>query len=555
MKIIKDIVAIAHINPLALDLDANLKAIENLIKDAIEANKNVLILPCNALIGEDSNSVFTLFNLEAHIKNCMEKLQVFLQGYDMFSVITAIANDQGKHYYVIDKKHIMCFKSGENIKLKDINFGFETNNADISIVCDNIYFQDDNYLQTVIDKYQTTYKNCIVLSLAGLFNAKYIYTNFSCIIENHTVTYMAKLFNAHKYTLLDLNNSYYQEYKNLSDYELILRAIGFALFDYCRKTHANGYALSLSGGADSALCACSVVYGIANAIADLGLDNFYQELSLELDRELNLPLNQLICKHIVPKLLTTLYQGSNNSTIITKNAALALASALGSKHYEVNISSLVELYTEMINATRIEPLSWEKNDLTLQNIQARVRGPSIWMIANSENKLLLATSNLSEVTVGYCTMDGDTVGGLAPIAGIFKSKVLKINAYLQQKGITCSDGSIIDLSALSYVNNQAPTAELRPGGTQKDEDDLMPYTLLDELALAFYQGKLPQLLQNCPKEQKDYYLANAQKMLRLYARSQWKRLRYAQAFVINAYTNTPLLPVLNDAFSSIKLDS
>ena len=66
-------------------------------------------------------------------------------------------------------------------------------------------------------------------------------------------------------------------------------------------------------------------------------------------------------------------------------------------------------------------LSWETDDIALQNIQARTRSPGVWMLANIRNALLVSTSNRSEAAVGYATMDGDTSGGLSPIAGIDKN--------------------------------------------------------------------------------------------------------------------------------------
>ena len=72
-----------------------------------------------------------------------------------------------------------------------------------------------------------------------------------------------------------------------------------------------------------------------------------------------------------------------------------------------------------------EPLSWRNpdHDVTLQNIQARVRGMLIWTLANLEGALLLVTSNKSEAAVGYTTMDGDSSGGLAPISDVPKSLI------------------------------------------------------------------------------------------------------------------------------------
>ena len=66
-------------------------------------------------------------------------------------------------------------------------------------------------------------------------------------------------------------------------------------------------------------------------------------------------------------------------------------------------------------------LTWESDDVALQNIQARVRAPGVWLLANLRDALLLSTSNRSEAAVGYATMDGDTCGGLSPIAGIDKA--------------------------------------------------------------------------------------------------------------------------------------
>src|SRR4029453_6469210 len=79
-------------------------------------------------------------------------------------------------------------------------------------------------------------------------------------------------------------------------------------------------------------------------------------------------------------------------------------------------------------------LGWATDDLVLQNIQARVRAPGVWMLANLRNALLLATSNRSEAAVGYATMDGDTCGGLNPIAGIDKAFLRRWLVWLEERG-------------------------------------------------------------------------------------------------------------------------
>ena len=96
------------------------------------------------------------------------------------------------------------------------------------------------------------------------------------------------------------------------------------------------------------------------------------------------------------------------------------ADALGATHHELDLTRIHRAYIDLISETQGAPLVWEHHDIALQNIQARVRAPGIWMLANLRNALLLTTSNRSEAAVGYATMDGDTAGGLAPVSGIDK---------------------------------------------------------------------------------------------------------------------------------------
>src|SRR5205085_1442418 len=118
------------------------------------------------------------------------------------------------------------------------------------------------------------------------------------------------------------------------------------------------------------------------------------------------------------------------------------------------------------------------DDIALQNIQARVRSPGIWMLANIAGALLLTTSNRSEAAVGYATMDGDTSGGLSPVAGIDKAFLREWLAWMEVAGPLGTQ----PLPILGLVNRQQPTAELRPATeAQTDEKDLMPYPVLDAI--------------------------------------------------------------------------
>jgi NAD+ synthase (glutamine-hydrolysing) len=348
------------------------------------------------------------------------------------------------------------------------------------------------------------------------------------------------------------------------------RVVALGLWDWMRKTHTGGFALSLSGGADSALCAAMVFFSQVQAFATLGVDR-YLEILCSCGIKIDPPKNgddllKYLKQEVMPKILITLYQGSDYSGSVTFNAAKDLAEEIGAWHHSWSIANLVKEYIRLSDELTPEhKLSWECDDLALQNIQARVRAPGIWLLANRFNKLLIATSNLSEASVGYCTMDGDTSGVISPIGGISKSRVLKINRYLMEHGLHLQDNQAfmkdeVQLSAMAGIVCQAPTAELRPV-EQTDESDLMPYPLLDEIrSKTQNQNLTPKevfielLRSNFALNYSKQFLLNAvRRYYRLYCRNQWKRERIAVAFHIEKDSADPKafrrFPVLSSALS------
>jgi len=114
-------------------------------------------------------------------------------------------------------------------------------------------------------------------------------------------------------------------------------------------------------------------------------------------------------------------------------------------------------------------------DVTEQNIQARIRGNLLMAIANKQGRLLLSTGNKSENAVGYCTLYGDMSGGLAVISDVPKQLVYALCRYLNQ------NKEIIPLRTI----DKPPSAELAPN--QRDEDDLPPYPVLDAILAAYLE--------------------------------------------------------------------
>src|SRR5207244_7254423 len=113
-------------------------------------------------------------------------------------------------------------------------------------------------------------------------------------------------------------------------------------------------------------------------------------------------------RELVRAILTCAYQGTANSSDTTRGSARAVAAALGIDLVELDVQPLVDGYVDRVSRAVGRPLTWESDDVALQNIQARVRAPAAWFLANLKGAILLATSNRSEAAVGYATMDGDT---------------------------------------------------------------------------------------------------------------------------------------------------
>ncbi len=332
--------------------------------------------------------------------------------------------------------------------------------------------------------------------------------------------------------------------------EEFARAIALGLFDYMRKSRSCGFVVSLSGGADSAavLCLCALMLEFAHG--ELGAEGFAQRLAYITDMEPAAGVSAW-----AKRLLTSAYQATKNSGDVTKSAARVVAAAVGANHHELDVDALVVGYTALAEGALGRKLSWERDDIALQNIQARARAPAIWMLANVQNGLLLSTSNRSEAAVGYATMDGDTAGGLSPIAGIDKAFLRRWLAWLERHG-PVGGHAVPELSA---VTQQAPTAELRPAASkQTDEDDLMPYDLLDAVERAAIRDKrgpaeVYELMRvEFPGHAPLTLLTWVERFFRLWSRNQWKRERYAPSFHVDDANLDPKtwcrFPILSGGF-------
>jgi NAD+ synthase (glutamine-hydrolysing) len=332
--------------------------------------------------------------------------------------------------------------------------------------------------------------------------------------------------------------------------EEFARAVPLALFDYLRKSRAAGFAVSLSGGADSSAVATLVWLMVKLGVAELGGEQFAKRLppAANLDGAKS-------DEEIVGRLLACAYQATANSSETTRRAAAAVAKAVGAEFFEWNLEKIVEGYVAIVSKAVGRELNWDRDDVALQNIQARARGPAVWLLANLRNALLLATSNRSEAAVGYATMDGDTSGGLAPIAGVDKAFLLQWLKWMESIGPL----GVGPLPALAAVNSLVPTAELRPADHgQTDEGDLMPYVVLDALERAAIRDKLTpvEVFETVRPNFPDYSPQQlgqwVERFFVLWSRSQWKRERFAPSFHVDERSLDPKawcrFPILSGGF-------
>ena len=376
----------------------------------------------------------------------------------------------------------------------------------------------------------------IVQGLEGRSNAWYIYTNLLGNESGHLIfdgeimlgkagkiLYSSPLLSMEEVQVrvfdLEENRNWPGTHPADSDFETFTAAVCLGLKDYLRKSGSKGFTLSLSGGADSAACAVLVAEMLRRGQQALGEAELSRQLGFEAD------MNNLLC---------CIYQASRHSGPVTRKAAEELAKTIGAEFHCWEIAPLVDEFCSLAESSLKEKLSWDKHDLALQNIQARSRAPGVWMMANLRNHLLLTTGNRSEADVGYCTMDGDTAGSLAPIAGVSKH-------FIRQWLVWARDN--LQLPVLDLIIQQEPTAELRPG-KQTDEGDLMPYELMEQIELLFLREKcapqdIPERLATFRKEDIKYLQACTDKFLLLWKRNQWKRERLAPSFHLDSFNVIP----------------
>jgi NAD+ synthase (glutamine-hydrolysing) len=275
--------------------------------------------------------------------------------------------------------------------------------------------------------------------------------------------------------------------------EDVYRALVLGLRDYVRKNGFRDVVLGLSGGVDSAF------------VAVLAAD----ALGSEAVRTLAMP--------------------SPYSSPESLEDAGVVAGSLGITLDILGIERPFEAYR-----SALRPLFDDRpDDVTEENLQARIRGNLLMAVSNKFGSLVLATGNKSEYAVGYATLYGDMAGGFAPIKDVPKTLLYELCRWRNAEG----PGSPIPDRVLS----KAPTAELRPG--QRDTDSLPPYDALDPIVEAYVEDDLG--IEEIVERGHDP--ATVERVIRLIDKAEYKRRQAAPGIKITpkAFGRDRRMPITN----------
>ena len=219
----------------------------------------------------------------------------------------------------------------------------------------------------------------------------------------------------------------------------IYQALVLGIRDYIGKNGFGGVVLGLSGGIDSALT-------LALAVDALGAER-----------------------------VRTVMMPSPYTADISLTDAKDMAARLGVKHEVLPIAPCFDAF----RGTLANTFAGLPEDLTEENIQARIRGTLLMAISNKTGWLVLTTGNKSELAVGYSTLYGDMAGGFAPLKDVLKTVVYQLSNWRNAQSPVIPERII----------TRPPSAELRPD--QTDQDSLPPYDVLDRIIQGYMEQDRP----------------------------------------------------------------
>lgn len=333
------------------------------------------------------------------------------------------------------------------------------------------------------------YVNCVGGQDEVLFDGGSMTVDANGIVCQHADFFKETLLPV-KIEFFNFNTTLQTEKFSLrSEEQCIYDALVMGIRDYVEKHRFPGVLVGVSGGIDSALT-------LALAVDALGADKVHAV--------------------IMP---------SRYTTNISMEDALAVVNNLGVRHDIISIEPVFKSFLQTLQHSFADTTP----DLTEENLQARCRGVLLMAFSNKFGKLVLTTSNRSEMAVGYTTLYGDMAGGFAVLKDVPKTLVYRLAKLRNQPQPVIPERTL----------TRAPTAELAPN--QKDEDSLPPYDVLDKI-LELYLNEEQDVAEITTQ---GFDRATVAKVIKLVRKSEYKRRQAPMGVRINqkAFGRDRRLPI------------
>jgi len=477
-------ITLAQINLKVGDIEGNLKKIKEAYEKAAKDGSDIIVFPELTFIGYQP---LDMLETESFINKNLKALKNFCESVKETAAVVGFADfNKGKGkkllnsaafihrgeiktvlrknllptYDIFDEKRY--FEEGERYK----TFKFK-NKKILLTICEDIWsdtelLPDKNlYKKNIIKNYSADIiinisaspyhygkqsqrkkilssiskknKSLIIYSNNCGANDELVFDGSSMIINPKGKIYQLPPFEEIVKTIDSENFEANEINEDISWIEL---AIVSGIKDYFVKQNFKKAVIGLSGGIDSAVVAylCVKALGRENVLGVLMPSKFTSKQSID------------------------------DAIKLSKSLAI-----------DYNIVEIKEIYEQYLKTLKLD----EKTiDITLQNLQSRIRGNILMSYSNKYGYLVITTGNKSEISVGYSTLYGDTCGAIAPIGDLLKTDVYKLAEHINRKE------EIIPKSIIQ----RPPTAELKPG--QKDQDDLPPYKILDEIIKLYLEEQM-----------------------------------------------------------------
>jgi NAD+ synthetase len=492
-------IAMAQINPVVSDIDGNFKKISDFIERGEAAGADLLVFPELSTIGYPPMDLLESSKLVDDNLRSVAEIRTFSRGKKAAIVIGCVDYDRENppmlfNSAVVIKDGEIIFRQNKTLlpgydvfdeyryfsPAKESSV-FKLNGNKIGItICEDIWAALGNDNSRFMD--QRRYHSEPVKQLAekgaeliinisaspyvkgkrqvrmGMLSALAKKNGVSVVYVNQAGANDSLIFDGNSFCISKEGEIYAHakgfdedlliaETENISSIDIsvddiddVRKALVLGIKDYMHKSGFTKAVLGLSGGIDSALTAA------------------------------------LACQAIGPENVTGITMPSMYSSSGSVDDSYELAKNLDVRIETIAIKNLFEQFKTDLDVM----FHGMKEDVTEENIQARIRGVLLMSVSNKYNALLLTTGNKSECATGYCTMYGDMCGGLAVISDVPKTLVYEISERINiDAGREIIPRTIIE---------KAPSAELRPG--QKDQDSLPPYDILDGIIELYVEQRM-----------------------------------------------------------------